>query len=71
MKFAATITATGVLGFLLLEVLKILLAPAAAWLLALAMIAAKVALLGLVVGVVVVAGAFMVKRANRARAESA
>jgi hypothetical protein len=49
MRFAAAATATGVVGFLLLEALKILLAPAALWLLGMAMIVVKVVALGFVV----------------------
>ena len=49
MRFAAAATATGVVGFLLLEALKILLAPAALWVLGMAMMVVKVVALGFVV----------------------
>jgi len=44
MRFAATLTASGLVGLLLIEALKILLAPAALWLLAVVMLAVKVML---------------------------
>ncbi len=51
MKFAASLTVTGLLGFVILEALKILLAPLAGWLLGVGMIALKAAiLLGVVLG---------------------
>jgi hypothetical protein len=49
MRFAAAATATGVVGFLLLEALKILLAPVALWLLGVVMLMVKVLVLGLAV----------------------
>ena len=49
MRFAAAFTATGIVGFLVLEALKILLAPVALWLLATVMMVVKVMALGLVV----------------------
>ncbi len=57
MKVAASLTVTGLLGFLLLEALKILLAPVAAWLLGVVALALKIALmvLGLGLGIVVLA----------------
>ena len=44
MRFAATLTASGLVGLLLIEALKILLAPAALWLLGVVMLAVKVTL---------------------------
>ena len=67
MKFAASLTATGLLGFLLLEALKILLAPLATWLLGVAMIAAKVALFGLGITVLIVVSVFAYRRYNKSR----
>ena len=62
MKFAASLTVTGILGFLILEALKIVLAPVAAWLITVLAVIIKIVLgvfvagmgllfLGLVVGV--------------------
>ena len=61
MKFAASLTVTGILGFLILEALKIVLAPVAGWLIGILAVAIKVILgvffvgagllfLGLVIG---------------------
>jgi hypothetical protein len=57
MKLAASLTVTGLVGFLLLEALKILLAPVAVWLLGFVMAAVKVALvvLGVGLGIMVLA----------------
>ncbi len=57
-KFAATLTVSGLIGFLILEALKILLAPVAAWLLGIVALAIKVVLVVLGVGVVLVVLAF-------------
>ncbi len=57
MKVAASMTVTGLLGLLVLEALKILLAPVAAWLMGLVAVALKIALVvfGLGLAVVVLA----------------
>jgi hypothetical protein len=51
MKFAASLTVTGVIGFLIMEALKILLAPVAAWLLTFVIAAVKIALIVAGIGV--------------------
>jgi hypothetical protein len=57
MRLAATLTVTGVIGVLVLEALKVLLAPAGFWLLGVVMFAVKLLLIGLaLVATVVVAG---------------
>ena len=48
MKFAAGLTVTGILGFLLLEALKIIMVPVTAWVMGLLVVALKIALIGLV-----------------------
>ena len=69
MRFAAAATATGVLCLLLLEALKILLAPAALWLLGIAMMVVKALAMGLVV-VLVLATSFWAYRSwSRAQDE--
>lgn len=72
MKFAASLTVTGLVGFLILEALKIVLAPVAAWLLAMTVVAAKM-LLVLLAAVSVLAalgvGVFVYRRMNRRSAE--
>jgi hypothetical protein len=67
MKFAATLTVSGLIGFLLLEALKILLAPIAAWLMGFVALAIKVVLvvLGAGVGLAVLALSFWVYRRYR------
>ena len=63
MRIAATLTVTGVLGFIVLEALKILLAPAALWLLAVVMFAVKALLIGLGIDFVIVSyGRFVEER---------
>lgn len=65
MRYAATFTATGLLGLLLLEALKFLLAPVAAWLLVVVMFAVKAAVIGLGVILALVLSVFMYKRMTR------
>lgn len=65
MKYAATLTATGIVGLLLLEALKILLAPVAAWLLVVVMFAVKAAVIGLGVILALVLSVYVYKRMTR------
>lgn len=67
MKFAATLTVSGLIGFLILEALKILLAPIAAWLMGFVALAIKVILviLGAGVGLAVLALSFWAYRRYR------
>lgn len=51
MRFAAGLTITGVLGYLVMEALKILLAPVAVWLLGVVMLVTKVLLMTLGIAV--------------------
>jgi len=72
MRFAAGLTVTGILGFLLLEALKIIMVPVTAWVMGLLVIALKLvlfALFVLVVGVVIGVGVFFYKRHQKAAAE--
>ncbi|NNF14658.1 MAG: hypothetical protein HKN72_15635 [Gemmatimonadetes bacterium] len=55
MRLAAAFTATGIIGFLLLEALKIVLAPVALWLMGVVMVAVKVLMLGVGAAVVILA----------------
>jgi len=73
MKFATGLTVSGVIGFIVLEVLKLLLPALAAGIMGLLAIALKVVLIGL--ALVAGAGAiglaiFLYKRAQRAEAEA-
>lgn len=67
MRFAAGLTASGIIGFLLLEALKILMVPITAWVMGLLAIALKIVL---VTGGVVAAlgvGFFFYRRSQKAR----
>jgi len=73
MKFAAGLTVTGIVGFLLMEALKIVMVPVAGWLVGLLVILLKVLLIGgvlLVVGVLVAVGVFVYRRINRSTVEA-
>ena len=77
MRFAAGLTVSGIVGFLLLEALKIIMVPVTAWVMGLLAVLLKIVLIGilLVVGVVVVAvliavGVFFYKRQQKASVEA-
>jgi hypothetical protein len=73
MKFAAGLTVTGILGFLLMEALKIIMVPVTAWVMTLLVFALKALLVVLalgVVGVVIAVGVFIYKRGQRTAAEA-
>ena len=69
MRFAAGLTATGVIGWLLLEALKILMVPVTVWFMGLLAVALKIALMGLAVGAALGIGVFFFRRARKAQAE--
>ena len=69
-RFAAGLTATGVIGWLLLEALKILMVPVTAWFMGLLAIALKIVLTGLAVGAALGVGVFLFRRARKAQAEA-
>ena len=71
MRFAAAATATGIVGFLLLEALKILVAPAALWLLGVVMMLVKVLAVGLVVVLALAGSVWGYRRWSQARDEIA
>lgn len=73
MKFAAGLTVSGIVGFIVLEVLKLLLPSLAAGVLAVLAFLVKLVLIG--VGLVLAAGAiglafFLYRRSQRSRAET-
>ena len=70
MRFAAGLTVTGIVGFLLLEALKIVMVPVTAWVMAMLAIALKVVLVCVVLGVVIGLGVFFYKRQQKASAEA-
>ena len=72
MRFAAGLTITGILSFLLLEALKIIMVPVTAWVMALLAIVLKIVLIALfvlAVGIVIGIAVFFYKRQQKAAAE--
>ena len=73
MKFAAGLTLTGIVGFIITEALKLLVPTLAVWIMALLVLAVKVVLVGLTIMVAVVVlgiGIFLYKRANKVEVEA-
>ncbi|MDA0329354.1 MAG: hypothetical protein O2958_10135 [Gemmatimonadetes bacterium] len=66
MRFAAGLTATGVIGFLLLEALKILMVPVTAWVMGLLALALKILLITLGLVAAIGVGAFFYRRSRKA-----
>ena len=62
MRFAAGLTATGIIGFLLLEALKILMVPITAWVMGLLATALKIFLIVLGIAATVGVGVFVYRR---------
>jgi hypothetical protein len=69
MKLTAGLTASGIIGFLLLEALKILMVPVTAWVMGLLALALKILLVTLGVGAALGVGFFFYRRSKRASAE--
>ncbi|MEM7415072.1 MAG: hypothetical protein AAF389_06220 [Gemmatimonadota bacterium] len=67
MKFAAGLTASGIIGFLLLEALKILMVPITAWIMGLLATALKILLITLGVAGALGLGFFVYKRSMKDR----
>lgn len=69
MKFAAGLTATGIIGWLLLEALKIVMVPVTAWVMGILAVVLKFALiaLGLLVAAVVIGVGIYVVRRSRSK----
>ncbi len=67
MKFAAGLTASGIIGFLLLEALKILMVPITAWVMGLLAIALKIVLVTLGAAAALGVGVFFYRRSQKAR----
>ena len=77
MRFAAGLTVTGILGFLLLEALKIVLVPVSQWIIAmlagLLAVALKILLVGSVLGAALLMGGvafWLYRRQSRRSAEN-
>ena len=69
MKFAAGLTASGIIGWLLLEALKMLMVPVTAWVIAMLALALKVALMVGGVIVLIALGVFFWKRYQASESE--
>lgn len=67
MRFAAGLTATGIIGFLLLEALKILMVPITAWVMGLLAMALKIFLITAGVATAIGVGVFFYRRSKKAR----
>lgn len=65
MRLAAGLTATGIIGFLLLEALKILMVPITAWIMGLLALALKILLIALGVVAAVGVGVFFYRRSRK------
>lgn len=65
MRFAAGLTASGIIGFLLLEALKILMVPITAWVMGLLALALKVVLVVLGSAAALGVGFFLYRRSQR------
>lgn len=66
MRLAAGLTATGLLGFLLLEALKMLMVPITAWVMGLLAIALKILLITAGVAAALGVGFFFYRRSKKA-----
>ena len=69
MKFAAGLTVTGILSFIILEALKIIMVPVTTWVLGLLVLAIKLVLVVAVLGLVIGVGVFLYKRQQKMMAE--
>ena len=69
MRFAAGLTASGVIGFLLLEALKILMVPITAWVMGLLALALQILLVTLGVAAALGAGFFFYRRSQQANGQ--
>lgn len=72
MRFAAGLTVSGIVGFLLLEALKIIMVPVTAWVMGLLAVLLKIVLIGLFllfVGVVIGVVVFFYRRQQKASME--
>ena len=66
MRFAGGVTVAGILGFIILEALKILMIPITAWVMGLLAMALKIALIAAAALAAVGVGVFVYKRSQKA-----
>ncbi len=67
MKLAAGLTVSGIIGFILLEALKILMVPITAWVMGLLALALKIVLVTLGFVAALGIGVFFIRRSRKAR----
>lgn len=65
MRLAAGLTVSGIIGFLLLEALKMLMVPITAWVMALLAMALKILLVALGLAAALGVGVFFYRRSKR------
>ena len=70
MRFAAGLTATGIIGFLLLEALKMLMEPITIWVMGLLAVALKILLVSLGAATALGVGFYLYRRSKKASAEA-
>lgn len=70
MRFAAALTVTGIIGFIILEVLKLLMEPVIAWVIAMLALALKIALIGLGLAAAIGVGVFFYRRSQKTEAQA-
>lgn len=67
MKLAAGLTVSGIIGFLLLEALKMLMVPITAWIMGLLALALKIVLIALALVAALGVGVFFMRRSRKAQ----
>ncbi|MGB1656892.1 MAG: hypothetical protein ACPHQP_09970 [Longimicrobiales bacterium] len=66
MRFAGGVTVAGILGFIIVEVLKILMVPITAWVMGLLAMALKILLISLAAATAIGVGVFFYRRSQQA-----
>jgi hypothetical protein len=70
MRFAATLTATGLLSYLVLEIAKLFMAPIVAWVIGLLTVVFKIAFIVLALGILVGVGIYFYRRSRDVAVEA-
>lgn len=70
MRLAGGVSVAGILGFIIIEVLKILMIPIMAWVMGMLALALKIVLMVLLALSAIGVGVFVYKRSQRSTAES-
>ncbi len=66
MRFAGGVTVAGILGFIIVEVLKILMVPITAWVMGLLAMVLKILLISLAAATAIGVGVFFYRRSQQA-----